>query len=588
MGFTLVTVEGGPLEYANGTPIAGALITATLSESISNGSGAPRSGVVASGNVSGDGFWRLTVPATTDLGTTPDDATITFACEAAGFSATSAVPAVSGVVTIGTLAAVGSDVSPNVVSVSSGTPEDGQFPKFTGVGSEVIPVASPGGGGGLTVVPITANYDAAIGDFAVYSGPFAIADGVTASGSPTLTSETGGFTDDLVGQLLDDYINGNGSINLGTTVLSVESSTSLTMSENATADGSADYVTISSLVVSDAVTTADSPTVTSTSAVFTDDLIGRPVVASISGAFPVGSVVESVESATSLTSSENASASGSGVVFGVTVTLPDSDTTGQIAVESFGPSYQLGDGGSPYSPVLVVGAAEPVALYGPGVNGAGVNGPSLIVPFTGNDGQWVAGATLPLPTPTDFSNLLGPYESGDDPIAVLWDEEVHQLVPAPAVPVATIVYHSSTDADDILQEEPTQNLSPGNPLADSTSINAFAGRGFIDHLPAAGHAGPTLIEPIDGTYAPGLQLFGWLYVVRIDGTASCAVQATGATLPDPGADPPDYNMDSTLLDWDTAIIQGTDLTADATNHWVHSTAGGLCWFYSTFYVTATG
>lgn len=62
-----------------------------------------------------------------------------------------------------------------------------------------------------------------------------VSDAVTTSASKTLTSATANFTQSDVGALVDD---GNTAITTGTTIASVESSTSVTLSANAKAAGS--------------------------------------------------------------------------------------------------------------------------------------------------------------------------------------------------------------------------------------------------------------------------------------------------------------------------------------------------------------
>ncbi|MGH9280732.1 MAG: hypothetical protein ACRD12_21910 [Acidimicrobiales bacterium] len=142
----------------------------------------------------------------------------------------------------------------------------------------------------------------------------------TTSGSPAVTSGSANFTAGDV----DKAITGLG-IPDGTKIASVQSTSQATMTATATAtafageigalytaanDPRRDVVGYQPRSVADLVTTNGSPTVTSASAAFTSQDIGRP----ISGAgIPVASSILSLESATKATMTANATATASGV-----------------------------------------------------------------------------------------------------------------------------------------------------------------------------------------------------------------------------------------------------------------------------------
>ena len=123
-----------------------------------------------------------------------------------------------------------------------------------------------------------------------------VTDGVTVSGSPTLTSATAAFTTADVG----NPITGT-NIPASTTISAYTSATSVTLSNNATASGSPVTFKIygdGNRSVTDAVTSSGSATITSATAYFTAADVGRPVVGTT---LTAGTKIVSVQSTTSAT-----------------------------------------------------------------------------------------------------------------------------------------------------------------------------------------------------------------------------------------------------------------------------------------------
>ena len=89
MGFTMTRVVG-VLTATDGAPVAGALVTASLSEAIHNG-GTSYVGPFST-KTSSTGRFDLVVPALTDEGTSPAGAFYTFACTEAGLNSDVIVP----------------------------------------------------------------------------------------------------------------------------------------------------------------------------------------------------------------------------------------------------------------------------------------------------------------------------------------------------------------------------------------------------------------------------------------------------------------------------------------------------------------
>jgi hypothetical protein len=81
MSFTMTTIMGRLIK-SNGEPVAGALVTATLSEVIHNG-GTSFGGTAFGASTSATGVFELTVPSNTDEGTYPSGSYYTLVCKAA-------------------------------------------------------------------------------------------------------------------------------------------------------------------------------------------------------------------------------------------------------------------------------------------------------------------------------------------------------------------------------------------------------------------------------------------------------------------------------------------------------------------------
>jgi hypothetical protein len=125
-----------------------------------------------------------------------------------------------------------------------------------------------------------------------------VTDGVTTSGSATLTSNTeAAFTAADVG----NPITGAPNIPAGTTIIAYTSATSVTLSNPATATGNPVTFKIygdGNRTLTDAVTANTSTTITSATAYFTAADVGRPVVGTT---ITAGTTIASVQSATSAT-----------------------------------------------------------------------------------------------------------------------------------------------------------------------------------------------------------------------------------------------------------------------------------------------
>lgn len=90
LSYTIVT---GKATQPNGQPAAGVLVTATLSANIQNGRGFATAAVPYTAVTSRFGDWSLTLPATTDNGTNPDNAYYTITEPVSGLDVQVVVPA---------------------------------------------------------------------------------------------------------------------------------------------------------------------------------------------------------------------------------------------------------------------------------------------------------------------------------------------------------------------------------------------------------------------------------------------------------------------------------------------------------------
>ncbi len=127
-------------------------------------------------------------------------------------------------------------------------------------------------------------------------GTRSVADGVTTNGSPTLTSATAAFTSADV----NNPITGT-NIPSGTIISAVNSATSVTMSKNATANGSNIWISIYGdgfRTVMDAFTTSGSTTITSSTAYFQAADVGRQIVGA---GIPAGTTISAVSNTTTAT-----------------------------------------------------------------------------------------------------------------------------------------------------------------------------------------------------------------------------------------------------------------------------------------------
>jgi hypothetical protein len=131
------------------------------------------------------------------------------------------------------------------------------------------------------------------------------ADGVTTNSSPVFQSGSADFTMSDIGKVIS-----TANYPVGTTIISWQSATQVTLSANATAGGTAQSFTIYQRQVTDGVTTSGSPNITSATANFTAADVGAPV----SGAgITAGTTILSVTNATTAVLSANATASASSV-----------------------------------------------------------------------------------------------------------------------------------------------------------------------------------------------------------------------------------------------------------------------------------
>jgi hypothetical protein len=130
------------------------------------------------------------------------------------------------------------------------------------------------------------------------------ADGVTISGSTTLTSASkANFTSADV----NNPVTGT-NIQTGTIITAVNSATSVTMSKAATASGNNIFVSVygdGNRTVMDAFTTSGSTTITSSTAYFTAADVGKPIVGA---AIAAGTTIASVTNSTTATLSTVATA----------------------------------------------------------------------------------------------------------------------------------------------------------------------------------------------------------------------------------------------------------------------------------------
>jgi hypothetical protein len=132
-------------------------------------------------------------------------------------------------------------------------------------------------------------------------GTRTVADGVTTSGSPILTSASAAFTSTDVG----NPITGT-NIQASTTISSVSNASTVTLSKNATAPGTGITFKVygdGNRTVTDIVTNNGSPTLTSATAYFTAADVGKPVVGAT---IPAGTTITSITSATVATMFANA------------------------------------------------------------------------------------------------------------------------------------------------------------------------------------------------------------------------------------------------------------------------------------------
>lgn len=137
----------------------------------------------------------------------------------------------------------------------------------------------------------------------------AVSDGVTTTGSNTVTSATANFRSADVGRTITGT-----NLAHGTKISSVTNATTVHVSINATDTGTAQSLTISSPAnltdlrqVDDAVTTSGSATVTSAMAKFNANDVNLPVATlTVAAGIPKGAYITAVNSATSITMSANA------------------------------------------------------------------------------------------------------------------------------------------------------------------------------------------------------------------------------------------------------------------------------------------
>lgn len=150
-----------------------------------------------------------------------------------------------------------------------------------------------------TTVPSVASQDYP-GYCIVHDGRV-VNDGVSINASPTITSATAQFTSsDVYSKIVGT------NIPAGSYIISVETPTSCTISQNATAGTSSNFIFVqtenAARYIDDMVTTAGSANITSASAAFTVEDIGRQVVGTN---IPNNTVISNVTSATAATLSNN-------------------------------------------------------------------------------------------------------------------------------------------------------------------------------------------------------------------------------------------------------------------------------------------
>jgi hypothetical protein len=211
-----------------------------------------------------------------------------------------------------------------------------------------------------------------------------IEDAVTTDASKTVTSATGNFKAEDVGRLISGT-----NIPDGTTIASVVSTSSVTLSANATAAGSAQVLAIgSNEIVTSARQIGDATfslkNITSTSAKFAASDVGLPVTG---GKAPVGAYIVSITSPTVAVMNANAASSGTTPV---TIGLPSAsapkngDAVAQLSSELI------------LSPDLVKGQAPCSAnqVYG-----------TTIVGAWNNPGAYASNAALTGAAPTDWASI---------------------------------------------------------------------------------------------------------------------------------------------------------------------------------------
>ena len=219
-------------------------------------------------------------------------------------------------------------------------------------------------------------------------------DGASTADSPTYTSTLPHFLPGDVGRIISgDYIPGD------TTIVSVDSPTSVTLSANAEGTGTGLTFTIDRHSFTDGVSTIGTPNYTSASASFTDADRNRP----FSGDhIPSGTTIAAVVDATTVTLSEAPTASGSGLTFTVDRnTIPDSGRafSGSTLFFDFQRSFLDTDVGraisgvniAPGTTIVAVNNSFTVVLSNP-ATGDG-SGTFRIARDTSNDGVSSSGST---------------------------------------------------------------------------------------------------------------------------------------------------------------------------------------------------
>lgn len=351
-----------------------------------------------------------------------------------------------------------------------------------------------------------------------------------------------------------------------------------------------DFVLVSQgILVTPVTVVSGSRTLTGPPGSFSAPQVGR-VVDDISygnGHIPSGTTVASVESDTSLTMSAAARGSDSGdsVQIGLVVTLPAPVANTRVAV------YFVGYGGG-------VTVTPSVGSLPPGTPSTFAE-QTWVAVFVGDGSNWqlesFGASALPLLYLNSYPQLPPLPTSAIPGAPSIWSQTANggQGGWVQDTTVKLLAgYHSSGDAADILANPPFQELAANWSDTAHSPVNSSNFFGYIDHLPASGHAGLQLTyEPPSPSWGAvdfhvrfkGRSTYG---VIRLDGSASCVVTAKNPTIPNSLAGG-SYNADSTLMDWAGAAVLGTDLAADATNHWIHSTAGGLVYIFSTLDIEPT-